>query len=444
MSELCPRQEFKGSKPSKSIGVAAKCTPSVFRTPYATLIIVSRFVTSLSQSPRPRNLKQNKKQTSVFHLVKMTANGDTELLTEHFGYPPVSLLDDIINSINILAERALTSIETGLLQQSPASLGFRRKPRPSKKSTRSKKKDPVQLSEVTPEVEPEEAARIEIENGTAQLETLLCASIDKNFDKFEIYVMRNILCIKPDDRDWIHLAHYQGLDFQAVGSEHTPTLESVNSLRRRLQASQRLHTHLVVEKARNDILIAQLRALIQGEQYLQPKDEKILIERAGIPASDSVLPRPFAFLDQKRAALASADATVPLETTSAFVLSQLAALRGLSRSLRNITPDLISLTTKEVQGHGSDAVPSWRRNRVEYIEGEMRKHLQHVRGIELGVDGSVRDGEWQEEGKSLEQGEVESLEKVVNALGVENKEGQKMRKNEEMKGKKDTEAMDTS
>ncbi|PHH67771.1 hypothetical protein CDD83_6425 [Cordyceps sp. RAO-2017] len=42
---------------------------------------------------------------------------DYELLTEHFGYPPAALLDDIINTVNVLADRALDSVERLLLSR---------------------------------------------------------------------------------------------------------------------------------------------------------------------------------------------------------------------------------------------------------------------------------------------------------------------------------------
>ncbi|KAJ4292253.1 hypothetical protein N0V88_005884 [Collariella sp. IMI 366227] len=183
----------------------------------------------------------------------MASRSDTELLTEHFGYPPVSLLDEIINSINFLAERALHSIEQGLLNAPPASLGFR----PSKSSSHNQKQQ--NESSTTPgdvpgagvegESEEELAARRhreEVEVGTHQLETLLWASIDKDFDRFEIYVMRNILGGKP-------------------------TVESVNKLRRQLQASQKLNTMLVAERARNAALLGEMRRLVGSAQGIKAK-----------------------------------------------------------------------------------------------------------------------------------------------------------------------------
>lgn len=52
-------------------------------------------------------------------------------------------------------------------------------------------------------------ARQEIEEGLHQLETLLNSTVDKNFDKFEIYVLRNILSVPADLVSWMRLGHYE-------------------------------------------------------------------------------------------------------------------------------------------------------------------------------------------------------------------------------------------
>jgi kinetochore protein Mis12/MTW1 len=52
-------------------------------------------------------------------------------------------------------------------------------------------------------------AKLEIENGLHQLETLLEANVDKAFDKFEIYVLRNILTVPADLLSWVRLKHYE-------------------------------------------------------------------------------------------------------------------------------------------------------------------------------------------------------------------------------------------
>ena len=70
-----------------------------------------------------------------------------------------------------------------------------------------------------------------------------------------------------------------------------------------------------------------------------------------------------------------------------------------------------------MKGKGGEAEKSWRRKRLEFVESETRKHLEQVRGLELGEMGEVRDGEWQGEGRRLAKGEVEDLEMVVGMVG---------------------------
>ncbi|GAB1320692.1 hypothetical protein MFIFM68171_10902 [Madurella fahalii] len=359
----------------------------------------------------------------------MASRSDTELLTEHFGYPPVSLLDEIINAVNFLAERALHSIEQGLLNAPPASLGFR----PSKYSAGRPNGDANGGGE-TPEELAARMHREEVESGTHQLETLLWASIDKNFDRFEIYVLRNILTLKAEEMGWMRLGHYDGLEFPAPGQEDAAaaaggggddgklTVESVNRLRRRLQASQRLNTMLVAERARNAALLGEVRRLvgagaeIKAETTVPAGGEEQRGE--GHRDGKEKQQQPFRFLRDK-GQLTDGDAETPLTTTTAFSLSQLQALRELSTSLREIMPDLAGSAGDEEDTESVDkgGKKSWRRERLEYVETATRKHLENVRGLEFGKNGEVRDGEWDGGGPSLARGEVESLEKVVTLLG---------------------------
>ncbi|PKS10170.1 hypothetical protein jhhlp_001920 [Lomentospora prolificans] len=338
---------------------------------------------------------------------------DHELLTEHFGYPPVSLLDDIINTVNILAESALKSIEQFLSSSSPKALGFR----DSKKSSSSAAA--ASNGTAPPPRTAQESAKFEIDNGTHQLETLLCSSIDRNFDIFELYVMKHLLRVAPEDRAWIKLKHYDGLDFgraaaaaasaAASGSEDTstagPTATSVNALRRKLRASQRLNAMLQAEKAKNDALLRQLRAVVGGGT-------------ADVKDDPDPKPAPLAFL-RDMGSLTDGDAQAPIQTTTAFALSQLQALRALSTSLKNMAPDLAAAADAAAAGdeaEGSSRNKTWRKERVEYVEGLTRKHLENVRGLELGSQGEVRDGEWQGEGRKISRAEVEALERVTGIL----------------------------
>nr|5T51_A Chain A, KLLA0F02343p [Kluyveromyces lactis NRRL Y-1140] len=104
----------------------------------------------------------------------------TSLLTEHLGYPPISLVDDIINAVNEIMYKCTNAMEKYLMQRNIIG-----------------KKD---FSD-------------EIKIGTAKLESLLENSVDKNFDKLELYVLRNILSIPSDllEENRFRLLHHEKL-----------------------------------------------------------------------------------------------------------------------------------------------------------------------------------------------------------------------------------------
>jgi kinetochore protein Mis12/MTW1 len=295
------------------------------------------------------------------------------------------LIDDIINSVNILSFKCVEAVEKGLLSANPTDLGFKIPP------------------QTTPEAQEtaraiSETAKHEIENGVHQLETLLEAKIDKNFDRMELWAFRNILSVPPEIRDWVRLSHYEGLNF--TQDNDAPNTESVTMQRKKLRETQKLHLLLLAEKARNEATITSLKALLLNQV---PKKE--LDEEEIYPA--------FAFLENKGEL--TGDGTHPVTTTTSFALSQLPALKSI---LENLRPRLKELTN----GNGKEGLvgeedKTWRRERLEFVEKEARRHLENVRGLELGEMGEVRDGEWQGEGRKLGKGEVEDLERVVGMVG---------------------------
>lgn len=286
--------------------------------------------------------------------------------------------------------------------------------------------------------------------------------------------MRNILCVRPEDRDWIRLGHYEGLSFDDLPAsvlgghggdddgeggkarepdamdvdppgDHPdrPTVPSVNHLRRRLQASQKLNTMLVAEKTRNDALLDELRGIVgrttaaaattssssssSGKTSKAPPDATAVKTEEDATAAGGARP-PLSFLHD-RGDLTQADAATPLTTTTAFSLSQLQALRALSTSLSSLLPDLRAApapapapadASGEGEGESESAAAAsktWRKERVEYVESAARRHLEGVRGLELGRNGEVRDGEWQGEGGRGGGGEAGALEAVLEILG---------------------------
>lgn len=92
----------------------------------------------------------------------------TSILTEHLGYRPISLVDDIINAVNEIMYKCTAAMEKYLLSKSKIG---------------------------------EEDYGEEIKSGVAKLESLLENSVDKNFDKLELYVLRNVLRIPEEYLD---------------------------------------------------------------------------------------------------------------------------------------------------------------------------------------------------------------------------------------------------
>lgn len=167
---------------------------------------------------------------------------------------------------------------------------------------------------------------------------------------------------------------------------------------------------LLAEQSRNAALIAHLRALRFSNASSKIKSEP--------SETDAVRPQPpFAFLSET-GDLASGSGSAPLSTTAAFALTQLPALKALLAELRPQMRTLAENEKKDPNVVEKDGRKSWRRERLEYIETQTRRHLENVAGLELGKNGEVTDGEWQGEGRKLARGEVEDLERIVSMVGA--------------------------
>lgn len=121
------------------------------------------------------------------------ANSQTSQLT----ISSQSLIDDIINSVNELVYQGISSLENGLFSTPLEKLGF--SPAAYDSASGSTSNDGPEYPD----------AKQEIEEGLHKLETLLESTVDKNFDRFEIYVLRNILSVPADLAGWIRLSHYE-------------------------------------------------------------------------------------------------------------------------------------------------------------------------------------------------------------------------------------------
>lgn len=70
--------------------------------------------------------------------------------------------------------------------------------------------------------------------GMHKFETLLESSVDKNFDRFELYALKNIFGV-PEDVDLV-LPHYEALDFTIASEREQELDDELEILRRQVIA----------------------------------------------------------------------------------------------------------------------------------------------------------------------------------------------------------------
>ncbi|OCT49773.1 Mis12 domain protein [Cladophialophora carrionii] len=296
----------------------------------------------------------------------------TSLLTEHLQYTPLSLIDDIINSVNNLVLQVLGSLETGLLTTPPEELGFQ--------PVERRRGDGAEDVEFTD-------AKQEIEEGLHKLETLLYSTVDKNFDKFEIYVLRNIMSVPADLVNWVRLSHYEvsrpaqpALGFKLTAQnlsypppKNAPTVDSVQVMRSKLAAGRNASRALLKEYNRNQAIIQQLRSLL-GQTQATPDNLSFL---------------------------ANSTQAQSLTTNTHFAISQLPALQTLLTELR---PKLAAL--KHARINVDSAKDELKEERRDYIEQRTRSHLRR-NGEDLQEQSAAIAG------KRVESEEVQALENVA-------------------------------
>lgn len=226
----------------------------------------------------------------------------------------------------------------------------------------------------------------EVDGGIVQLESLLNATVDKDFDKFEIYTLRNILAVGHEEEQlapWVRLEHYKNLDLEAAERESGLSVEEVQMRRRKLQETAKLNAMLKAEEARNAAVMAQLEGLL-GNGSAQQEDS------------------PFAFLTSGSTALAT---NQPLNQNTQYALSQLPALRQLLQQLKD------SLQTLPNARHAKEDPESTDAKRRRYVESQSRRALGRK-----GIEAENGEALAASSGRRIGRDEVEGMEAVVQAL----------------------------
>jgi len=200
----------------------------------------------MSVSSNNTGNNNNSSSSNNSDFVKSTA-----ILTEHLGYAPIALIDDVINAVNEILYKCTSAMEAFLQQRHAAQ-------HPARAANGGGGDDNYDDDGAAAELE-------EIELGTAKLETFLESIVDKSFDRFELYVLRNILVVPPElvAGGWIRLAHQRGIDFTLGGlgpsNNHNNTGKSGQGLSNDVIVD--LYTELSVQARANTILRAHKRRI---------------------------------------------------------------------------------------------------------------------------------------------------------------------------------------
>ena len=268
--------------------------------------------------------------------------------------------------MNNFVYQGISSLENGLFSTPPERLGFK----------------PVPAADGGSEVEYPDAKQ-EIEEGLHKLETLLESTVDKNFDKFEIYVLRNVLSVPEELATYVKLSHYENLLYPVAANAPTP--EAVQLLRRKVAASRTVSNALISEHSKNEAMLDQLRGMTSS-----------VAEQAQASSN-------FAFLTDAPSAttfnISGNSSQLPLTTNTNFALSQLPALKA---TLAELTPKLAELHSTSL-GH-SGAKDETKLDRKVYIDQRAMEHAdRNGHADNAGITA----------GRDIDEGEVHAMEKVA-------------------------------
>lgn len=204
----------------------------------------------------------------------------TTILTEHLGYVPIALIDDIINAANEILYKCTAALDQFLGSRYPDGLLKLDKPRKKQKKNEKepeKENEPEkEENEEEPEFEEEIDISQEIELGTAKFETLFESIIDKCFDKFELYLLRNLLIIPNEliKGGWIRLEHHKGIDFSKKKEQKQETQENneekdlniqLIDLFNKLEFHKNLNHLLYIQNKRSELMINEVLEPLENE-----------------------------------------------------------------------------------------------------------------------------------------------------------------------------------
>ncbi|KAJ2909611.1 hypothetical protein GGI21_001710 [Coemansia aciculifera] len=185
-----------------------------------------------------------------FKCVYPPSEDAQSLIVEHFGFLPISFIDEIINAANDTIYRATDALSKF--------------------------------------VEKEQGSSEATSQAINAAETLLEHAVDKNFDKFELYALRNLFNVPRGLEDYVVMPHR----LADMGSGPAVFAEDEAELDRELEAVRRqlVSSNLIKTKVQNDIAkvsrgVQRLRALNE-QLHISEIASKTLTDPVPVVAAD--------------------------------------------------------------------------------------------------------------------------------------------------------------
>lgn len=174
----------------------------------------------------------------------------TAILTEHFGYPPLAVIDDVINAVNHILYKCTQAMENYLTTRQQERV-----------EEITRQGDVILEENIWSKLGDQE-----IKLGTAKLETLLENQIDKNFDKFELYALRNIFNIPLEliEQGYLRLNHHEGLVFDTVDKDDS----DIRGVLKNISMELKLRKILKIQISKGEKLITLLQNYKSSIQVL--------------------------------------------------------------------------------------------------------------------------------------------------------------------------------
>ncbi|KAJ2048946.1 hypothetical protein GGI08_005861 [Coemansia sp. S2] len=161
-----------------------------------------------------------------FKCVYPPSEDAQSLIVEHFGFLPISFIDEIINAANDTIYRATDALSKF--------------------------------------VETEQGSSEATSQAVNKAETLLEHAVDKNFDKFELYALRNLFNVPRGLEDYIVMPHRRAdicSSPQVFAEDEAELDQELEEVRRQLVANNLLKTKLQCDIAKVERGVRRLRAL---------------------------------------------------------------------------------------------------------------------------------------------------------------------------------------